>query len=215
MLIHATDCSYMNITIVPPADESRVKYYEVDRPYDSNLCRFQPRSGRSCVHWVWTCSTHFAYRGFVCWYTVGIRHTCGEKITKGGWTPPFGMCISIRSVSKGHFDPPNSPASFLLVPDPPSNEREFPERLEMTLHQLTDGVQAYFYTAYWNVLGNSTQHTAACDVATSICTIEGLNATESYEVRIQACYAPYHDSYHVCAHLSGSVTTWTSPYRNQ
>ncbi len=214
MIVHAQDCSYVNITIVPPEYEGSVIFYEVETDYGARLCQLQPRSGRNCYNWVWRCSSYFAYRGIVCFNNGYPGYICGGKITRGGWTPPSGMCTSFISVHLWHFDPPNSPASFLLVPSPPSNEREFPQKLEMTLHQLTDGAQSYFYTAYWNALGNSTEHTAGCNVATSICTIEGLNATDPYEVRIRVCFAPNNDAYHVCAQLSGSVTTWTSPYGN-
>ncbi len=82
----------------------------------------------------------------------------------------------------------------------------------MTLHPLTDGKQRYFYTAFWNRKGNSTEHTASCDVDSSTCTIEDLSPAEPYELRVRTCYAPYNDAYHVCAHLSETITEWTSPY---
>ncbi len=82
----------------------------------------------------------------------------------------------------------------------------------MTLHPITDGKQRYFYSAYWNHKGNSTEHTASCDVDSSTCMIEDLSTAQPYELRVQAFYAPYNDAHHVFAHLSQTVTEWTTPH---
>ncbi len=87
MLVFADDCSYMNITIVIPGDESRVRYYKVLRDL-SEVCRLQPYGSRSCVHWVHRCSSNFIYEGQICYNTGQVSWTCGNRITRGGWTPP-------------------------------------------------------------------------------------------------------------------------------
>ncbi len=106
MIVHAKDCSYMNITIVPPEDETNVKFYEVDTQYGSVICNLPPNGARSCANYVWRCASHFVYRGLVCYYTDNPLYTCGGKLTRGAWTPPSGMYISLHSESREHFESP-------------------------------------------------------------------------------------------------------------
>ncbi len=87
MLVFADDCSYMNITIVIPGDESRVRFYKIYHDW-SEFCRLKPLESRTCIHWVHRCSSNFIYEGQICYNTGQISWTCGNRITRGGWTPP-------------------------------------------------------------------------------------------------------------------------------